>query len=238
MDKIEKKLWKKVNKYVPLLKHIPFLRYVAICNNLSFSKVNENSDIDIFIITKSNRIFFVRTLVTLIFHILGVRRHGKHTKNRFCLSFFIDENSLDLSKLAIKDDIYLALWIYHQKVIIDDGVSTQFIKENKWVERYIDNFNPLNDEYKINHNSLFSSLLTFLLDNKIGDFIEHLLSKWQIKRAKSKASSLSDLTGTIITNNILKFHNNDRRHEYKKLWYDKYTTGRKVNLKEFKKLLP
>jgi len=111
MEELEKKMWKKARRYVRFLQIVPFVRMVSVCNNLAFSKVREGSDIDIFIIAKNGRLFLVRSFVTFLLQILGVRRHGKKISKRFCLSFFIDESVMDLSKIALENDIYLAFWI-------------------------------------------------------------------------------------------------------------------------------
>src|SRR3989338_8633583 len=143
MDDIERKLWNRVDRFVWWLRFVPFLRMVAVCNNLSFSKgtseklpsaastaslpcrrigntavastpcflaygsfsgvpkVDDDSDIDLFIVARAGRLFIVRSFSILILHVLGVRLHGKKIKGRFCLSFFIDDTALDLSKIAI-----------------------------------------------------------------------------------------------------------------------------------------
>ena len=67
---------------------IPGLRMVAICNSLSMYASDADSDIDLFVVTEKNRLWFVRILMTIVFQILGVRRHGNHVAKRFCLSFF------------------------------------------------------------------------------------------------------------------------------------------------------
>ena len=236
MTKIEKKLWKKVDRYIPMLRHIPFLRYVSVCNNLSFSKIEDGSDIDLFIIAKKGRLFIVRTFVTFILQILGVRRHGNRVKSRFCLSFFIDDSHLDLSDIAISNDIYLAFWFKYQLPILDDGVSKDLISKNTWIKNYFEDGVVFRD-YKLTANkSYIKSILTFTLEGVFGDFLEKILSSWQFKRSKKKAFLLEDKSGIIITENILKFHNNDRRREYRNKWFKKYKVDDELNLEKFKQL--
>ena len=94
---ISKKFLKKAKKYLPFLRFLPFIRAVAVVNSVSFGSADEKSDIDLFIITKNKHIWTARIFTTFFLHILGVRRHGKKISGRFCLSFFADENNLDLS---------------------------------------------------------------------------------------------------------------------------------------------
>ena len=45
------------------------------------------------------------------------------------------EKDLDLSKIAITDDVYLYFWIYFLKPILDyDTTYKKFLKKNSWVE--------------------------------------------------------------------------------------------------------
>jgi hypothetical protein len=72
---------------------------------------HKDSDIDLFIITKNNRIWTTRICFTLILTLLGQRKTTKKHAGKFCLSFFITENYLNLENIAIKNDIYLKYWI-------------------------------------------------------------------------------------------------------------------------------
>ena len=236
MSEIEKKLWKKVDRYIPILRHIPFLRYVSVCNNLSFSKTEEGSDIDLFIIAKKNRLFIVRTLVTFLLQILGVRRHGNRIKSRFCLSFFIDDSHLDLSDIAISNDIYLAFWFKYQVPILDDNVSKDLIIKNTWIKNYLEEEVVFRNDKLISNKSYIKTVLSFALNGVIGDVIEKALGSWQLRRSKNKADMLKDKSGISISPSILKFHNNDRRREYRNKWFNKYRADEKLELEKFKQL--
>lgn len=96
-----KKLWKKTKRYVELLRMIPFIKMVGVCNNLAFNNPDIESDIDLFIIIKKRRIWLTRLMITGLFHILGVRRHGNKIKGRFCLSFFSHRRSMEYEKNCI-----------------------------------------------------------------------------------------------------------------------------------------
>lgn len=225
MTEIEKKLWRRVEMFCDVLHMVPFLRMVGVCNNLAFSRVDEKSDIDLFIIASKGRLFFVRTLVTVLFHILGVRRHGDKVAGRFCLSFFVDDCSLDLAPLSIEDDLYLAYWTYSMVVIIDDGVCQDFFNKNKWVRSYFENDVVLGSFRLVSSNmflNLIRSLLFNIFSGKFGRFIESFLSHWQIRRSLRKRSYLADDSGIVISEHILKFHNVDRRVFYRDLWRKKF----------------
>ena len=92
---------------------------IAVANSLSMYATHTESDIDLFVVTARNRIWIVRILMTLCFWSYGVWRKGEDIAGNFCLSFFVEEASMDLSKIALKDDIYLYFWIYYLKPLYE-----------------------------------------------------------------------------------------------------------------------
>ncbi len=233
MTEVERKLWNKADRYGKLLRFVPFLRFAGVCNSLSFGLVDEKSDIDIFIIAKKGRLFFVRTIVTLLFHVLGVRRHGKKIAGRFCLSFFIDDSELCLSSLAIERDIYLAFWVRKMAPLVNDGVFTDFVASNSRLLAYFDAPILMSDrDFKSSYTGIFSSIFA----GGFGNFLEVILMKWQIKRAALKMNLLDDRSGLIVSEHILKFHNIDRRRSYSLKWFDKYGSS-KITDEKFSSIL-
>jgi predicted nucleotidyltransferase len=110
----------------------PGIRLIALCNSRAMGKHSENSDIDLFIITRSGQLWTARFFVTLISSILGVRRQNTHgltkwgpeyikkTKDKFCLSFFITEDAMNLDAIRLQpDDPYLDRWIVTLIPLID-----------------------------------------------------------------------------------------------------------------------
>lgn len=235
MKDLEKQMWVKVEKYVRFLNFVPFLRMVAVCNNLAFSNLNEKSDIDLFIVARTGRLFIVRSFVTAILHLLGVRRHGKKVAGRFCLSFFVDDSRLDLSPIAIEDDVYLRVWIKTLIPVLDDGVSQDFFKANTWADEDFDPLVSVDKPVFFFGRSRIKVILTWLFSGKIGNLIETKLATWQMKRARLKADRLSDSSSLLINEHILKFHNYDRRREYRGLWRLKFGNS-KISLEKFREL--
>lgn len=240
-DEIEKKLWARVDQYLPYLRILPFIKMVAVCNNLAFGKVDEESDIDLFIVAKKGRLFTVRIFITVILHVLGVRRHGKKVNARFCLSFFVDEDFLDLSKIALEDDFYLAFWVRNLLPVIDSVdengcFSERFLSKNLWIKDF---FNEEDDFVLKKHVLPSSRFCNFCRKlNEImfgyfwGDFFEFLMKKWQLKRASAKMAFASENAHLLVEEHILKFHNVDRRREYNLKWVGRY--GKEAKLEEDK----
>lgn len=216
----ELKLFQKIQKYIKFISWIPSLKMVAICNSLSmYATKNTWSDIDLFIVTTKNRLWITRIIITFIFQVFGVRRHGNKIKNRFCLSFFITEEAMDFSHFAIENDIYLYFWIYYLKPIYNKNYTYEnFVKANEkmWINEenlHIDNLRFLikSKNYKIWHKKKENFISKLFI--KITDLIEIIIKKILLPRTIKKSQNLKNNSWIIIENNILKFHDNDKRLE-------------------------
>lgn len=130
----EKALFQRTQKYIPFISWIPGIQMLAVVNSLSMYSTHKDSDIDLFIITKPGYLWLVRIFSTGILNLLGVRRANIDIAENFCLSFFITEEAMDLSKIAIPDDIYLENWIRYMKPIFTRGdIYHRFLSANAWV---------------------------------------------------------------------------------------------------------
>ncbi len=230
MKEIEKKLWRRVNRFCFIFRICPFVRMISVCNNLAFGNVDERSDIDVFVVAKKGRLFMVRTFLTFFLHIFGVRRYGKKISGRFCLSFFIDDSFLDLSSVAIKNDVYLAYWLKSMLPVVDDGVSFDLVRANLWAREFFVNEKSfeISLEKVCRKKSFVKKVLEFVFGGAIGDFFEEKLKSWQILRAEKKMDRLMEKSGLMIAQNVLKFHNVDRRREYRDKWTKLYGENFKI----------
>src|SRR3989344_1765986 len=86
-------------KGVKVLRFLPFIKFIGLGNNAGNNNLRPDSDIDLFIITASNRLFTARFLITLVLGLMRLRRHGQKITNRLCLSFYVSEDDLDFSKI-------------------------------------------------------------------------------------------------------------------------------------------
>ncbi len=202
----EKSLFDRAKKYIAYFRFIPWVEMVAIVNSLSMYATHKDSDIDLFIITEKNRMWFVRVFVTLLFSCLWVWRKGDEVAGNFCLSFFITTDAMDLSKIALEDDIYLYYWIYYLKPIFIRGdMYDQFLAQNSWVVIPPDQKNENAKYITYSQNRGKSCFFWWILDSIFRYF-------WEKKTQKSYREKWSP-EGVIITSEMLKFHDQDRRVE-------------------------
>lgn len=212
---ISEKYWKKARRFAPWIQFVPFVRMAAVCNTLAINNAQSDSDIDLFIVTKRGRLFFTRTLLTLLFGLMGVRRHGKKVAGRFCLSFYITDEKLNLEDIRLGgDDIYLPFWLLTMKPLYGREVYEKFLEENAWITKYFPGRTALCDFWP--EQRLLTAVARIkekIWGGKFGNRLEAWLAAKQYERHHVRLASLGPNASVIVNDNMLKFHNVDRRKE-------------------------
>jgi len=217
-EKVSKQYWKKTRFFLPFIQFVPFITMVGVCNTLAINNASKESDIDLFIVARPGRLFFVRFLTVALFTVLGVRRHGNKITGRFCLSFYTDESAMNLESIQDgEDDIYLPYWIMSMKPVYGPKVYKKFMEENIWVQKYFGRTLPITHKFwRTGVLRFLASLKEVLWKGKWGDKIEAKLKAAQLKRHQHNLSKLPSEASIVVTEHMLKFHNIDRRKDIAK----------------------
>jgi len=199
----EKSLWKKVEKFLKLFNSLPWIQCICVCNSLAMNATNKDSDIDLFIISKTNRLWTARIMMTLSMILTWQRKNKYNHAWKFCLSFFISEQNLDISEIALENDVYLAYWIQTLVPIINKNETFEkFQKANS----YQNIITPEKSD-----NSRITHLQSELKWVRVWNFIEKIFKSIFLPRTKKRFSQLWKPYWVIITDTMLKFHNEDKR---------------------------
>jgi hypothetical protein len=193
-NKISQLKIKKIKKVVWWLRMMPFVRMVAVTGTVAMKNSDGKSDLDLFIVLKHGHIFTGRTLVTLVVHLLGKRRHGNKITDRICLNFFVTDESLNTDFRNIfktKEELeiepanhFCASEHFFLSSIFDTGIFAKFKKENRWISSYFENYYLASGENAKKMKDIFASRNI----RKIGEVIFSLgiletgLKSWQTKR--------------------------------------------------------
>ena len=190
---------------------IPFMKMVLVSGSLAMGNSKDESDIDLIIIAKKKRIWIVRTFVTLLTSILGVRRHSNVTKNKICLNHYITDKSLRIPFESLYNaQSYLHLInIYDSKE--DKKLFRKFQEDNKWIGKYVSNYelSELGGFRSIKRSKILNSiskLSEFTLAGRAGDYLENALSKIQSNKIKKDPLYKKSGGRVTINNNQLEFH--------------------------------
>lgn len=217
--------WDKVRKYVRYLREVPFVKGAAVCNTLAFGNASRESDIDLFIITEKGKIFTARTLSALLMDVMGVRRKGDKIAGRFCMSFYLSEDAMDLSTMRKGgDDVYLAFWMRSLKPIFGEEIFDRFFEENDWVaELFKQSVNESGRPLIFGAGTGLERVHRSLLSGGIGSMLERKLERDHLKRHEVKKAELGEGSSVVVNKSMLKYHNIDRRNEFNDAFFKRYS---------------
>ncbi len=212
-DDILKLKYKKLKKFLKLLKFLPFLKGAFIFGSIAIGNVKENSDFDILLISKENRIWSLRAFSFLLFEIFFIRRRGtyhnpKKSKNKICLSHFLTEKSLEYDQQNYYQSVYFASLV---PVFGDNKLFSDFFKKNNWLNKFLVN-NPQDfifEEKKIkpiNKKSFFAVFIEKIFSGWLGDVLEGIFEKIQIKRIKKSLKMVNTPHRVRVSKKELEFH--------------------------------
>ncbi|TAN33559.1 hypothetical protein EPN28_01970 [Patescibacteria group bacterium] len=228
----EKKL-KIARRAAKKIRSAPFVKAVFVCNSVGMEQAKEESDIDFFIVAAPRRVWLARFFTNLILRLWGLRVYGQKHKNRVCLSFYADSEHLNLENLRVADDdIHFAYWIHQMIPIYDPGnYYANFLAANSWTKKYLPNalarFEVVS-RLRLRDSRLgkiWKTIWEKMWAGTYGDLIEGQVKALQMARLmfSLKEKAAAGDKSVVISDGILKFHENDTRAKYREEWKLKIT---------------
>lgn len=184
---------------------------VCVCGSVAWGTADDESDIDFCIVVRSGRIWSTRLVIAGVLEVFGLRPREGKTRDQLCTSFFVTEDALDLSPLALRgeagqiDDPLLAKWVATMQPIVDrDDTFQKFQRANRWGDP--SSSSPLEEGGA----------------KEGGSWFEHFAKRYQLSHMSPRIAEESSKpnTNVILSDTILKLHTNDRREEYRRKWYE------------------
>jgi predicted nucleotidyltransferase len=181
-----KQLLRSADRVAVILSWFPFVRGIAISGSLSKNYADDQSDIDLFIITAKNRLWLARTLM----HCLKKVSFLVNRQHLFCMNYYIDEAQLEIEE----KNIYTATEIATLLPLRGIAAFQDFYKKNAWSRNYLPNHQMRISYIKEMPQSVVKRSLEWLLDNSFGNLLDNFFMKltdrrWHKKRLKNKLNS-------------------------------------------------
>ena len=207
LDAIRK--YRRARRSMRWLGRLPGVRGVAVCNTLAINSTHPESDIDLFIITKPGHMWRTRFLAVAPYALLRLRP-GEATHDSFCFSFFSSSESLDFTKYLLRDDIYFRYWIKTIVPLYSDNFDfDSLIHENEWADKDVPNGYGMHAADERQYRSRLKMPDLFFFFEKLFRFIQK----------RNFSPEIADLvnkdTRVIVSDDMLKFHENDRRAKFR-----------------------
>ncbi len=221
----------RARRAVKLIRSVPFLRAIFVCNSVGAGMARPDSDIDWFIVAEKNRVWLVRLFTNLILRLFGLRTYGAHQANRVCLSFYVDAGHLDLAPWRIADDdIHFAYWLNQMIPLYDPkNYYEKLLTANKWVEHYLPRIRysfPAKQFPTVSDSRLgkmWKGLWQTMWSGKYGDTVENEAKKLQLTKLKFylKEKFKDTSKGIVIESGIIKLHEHDSRAVIRQKWLER-----------------
>lgn len=217
---------KKARYAAKFVRGVPFLKAIFVCNTVAAGTALDDSDIDFFIIAKSSRLWLVRFFTNIILRLFGLRTYGDKQRDKICLSFFVDDNNLNLEKLkAAETDIHFAYWAVQMVPVYDpENYWKKFLSANYWLKKYVPN---------LSNNLVFLNLIgsgkILMIWKKFwetvwsgvyGDLLEKQARDWQMLKMKLSVQEKSKIkdNSVVLDSGVIKLHENDTRLDCAQAW--------------------
>ena len=160
-NELAEKRLKTARRVSGFISRFPFIRGILLSGSISKGFMEEDSDIDYFVITYPNRVWFSR-LMLMVFKKIFLF----NSKKIFCINYFIDSENLEI----LEKNIFTATEIVTLLPTFGVNVYEEFYIKNLWVRKFYPNF-PMRDTNNVldRKNGIIKSLLEKFLENKLGD---------------------------------------------------------------------
>lgn len=216
--------YRKAMRAIRWMRLLPTVRMVAVCNSLALSAAEKESDIDLFMVVRPGFLWITRLLTVGLLALTGQRPDGDDHADTICLSFFVSERALDLRRFALPGgDTYLAYWTASLVPLYDpDDLMTSLHGQNAWLHEAL----PGTKEKRLITLRRVSAprfRAAFLLP--VLRTLESVAKRLQMaKFPPTIAAMMNRDTRVVVTDDILKFHVNDRRAEFERAYRSRLTS--------------
>jgi hypothetical protein len=140
--------------------------------------MDDEKDVDYFIIVRPERLWLARTILVLYKRIFLLNSY-----KYFCLNYFIDDEHLEIEQ----KNLFTATELFTLIPVTGSNYIRQFMEANAWVKEYFPRF-PARDILSVvhEHRSLLKKTLEWILNNRLGNALDQLAMKLTIRFWKKK----------------------------------------------------
>lgn len=190
------------------------VRFVALCNTTALAHARDEGDLDFFVITKRGALWQTRGWAALPFKMLRARPGSRRSdRDAVCLSFFVDEDALDLSPLMLpEDDPYFRHWFLSLLPLYDDGISDAFWQANAAITRRHPSAKPWLASPDLEIEKPRLRLPFFSAFESAARRIQEHTFNAAIKRMRNQD------TRVVANDHVLKFHVEDGREKFREAY--------------------
>ena len=168
-NELANKFLKKAYRFSKLIASFPFVESIAISGSLSKNYMDSKSDIDYFIIAKTNRLWLCRTFLSFFKKIFMF-----NSKKYFCTNYFVD-----ITNLEIPDkNIFTATEIITLIPTYNYDLYLRLLAKNTWTSDFFPNFLSTQSEILVKKKkNYFKFFIEWMLKGKVGTWVDNFCYK-------------------------------------------------------------
>jgi predicted nucleotidyltransferase len=163
-NKLAEKRLKTARRVSGFISKFPFIRGILLSGSISKGFMEEDSDIDYFVITHPNRVWFSRLMLMLFKKIFLF-----NSKKIFCINYFVDSENLEIQE----KNIFTATELVTLLPTFNSDIYDELYAKNIWIKEFYPNY-PKREKREIlaREDGMIKSLLENILGKTIGDKID------------------------------------------------------------------
>lgn len=209
-----------LQKNIDALKSIakfPFVKSVILINSLGFGTATANSDIDLMIICKKNRLAITRDLIK--FWLIFIKKQKRGKAGKFAFDLWLSEDALNITDFRLpKKDIFFDFWLANFTPIYNfEGTFEKFVKENKTFNKFPNYQVPQKNLFELSQIELKrKKQFENLLETKPFAKILNLSQQKMLARLKKYQRKVQGKGAIVVESDRLRFNIPDKRAEIQK----------------------
>lgn len=218
---------KKLLRWKWIFRSMPFLRAVYISGPLAQDAPHKDSDIDLVLFSKHNKLWTSRFFMVLLLKLLRARPQyipalnkmsGKNT-GKLCCNLWVSDEKNNLEPYALSpEDPHFALWLKHISPmwVSQEQVSKKFVHDNSWIKKLAE-FSDTSTKYKHGYftQRLFEKIVSIVPD------VWYQRLQWALMPLEMKKKAQSKDTSVVVRRNCAKLHVTDKRDYYNRAWRER-----------------
>lgn len=174
------------NKKAKLISRFPFVRAVFASGSLSKGYMDENSDLDFFIITQPKRLWIARTLLVMYKRFFLFNSH-----KYFCVNYFVDEEHLEIEE----KNLFTATELATVMPLYGATYYENLHQANTWLKDFFPNYNrrsvaDVPDSISSQGKRILEKIINIFFGNTLEKFFQHrTLSRWKNQYGKNYSTA-------------------------------------------------
>jgi len=213
------RLWTSLSRRLWVFRLIPFVCMVGVMNSLAAGCATNDSDIDLFVVAKTGRLWMVRAITLAMLTMLGLRTKVDGKQGRLSVDLFVSEAGMDLSSVGLPMDYLLAYWVADFTPVLYPERFRELWVANRWLKDFLPVAYRAPRQWagaEAGAKPMFvTRIAEWTLRGRMGDVLEQSLKSRQLLKIQKNTlkfnSEQINPAVVITTDEVVKIHFDDAK---------------------------